>query len=172
MKVGNLVNAAMASMNIAEILTDRGEHTEAESTLQKTLPVWKSSEYRYFQGACHWMLGRVSLRANRLDEALSRLAEAKKMLAEVGAEAEVQDVDARVAAGSSRATPTAHSRRQTRCSAAARPPTRSSASSPNSTACAATRCCCSPTRSARARRSRRVSRSRASAASASRSRSR
>ena len=75
----------------------RGEHTEAESTLQKTLPVWKSSEYRYFQGACHWMLGRVSLRANRLDEALSRFAEAKKMLAEVGAEAEVQDVDARVA---------------------------------------------------------------------------
>ncbi|MBK6396612.1 MAG: tetratricopeptide repeat protein [Betaproteobacteria bacterium] len=97
LKVGNLVNAAMASMNIAEILTDRGEHTEAESTLQKTLPVWKSSEYRYFQGACHWMLGRVSLRANRLDEALSRFAEAKKMLAEVGAEAEVQDVDARVA---------------------------------------------------------------------------
>ena len=96
-KVGSAVNAATASMNIAEILTDRGEHTEAEATLQKTLPVWKSSEYRYFQGACHWMLGRVSLRANRIDEALTRFAEARKLLAEVGAEHEVQDVDARVA---------------------------------------------------------------------------
>jgi tetratricopeptide (TPR) repeat protein len=39
MKVGNLVNAAAASMNIAEILSDRGELPEAESTLQSTLPV-------------------------------------------------------------------------------------------------------------------------------------
>jgi tetratricopeptide (TPR) repeat protein len=97
MKIGNLVNAATSSMNIAEILTDRGEHVEAEATLQKTLPVWKSSEYRYFQGACHWMLGRVSLRAARIDEALARFGEARKILTEVGAEDEVQDVDARVA---------------------------------------------------------------------------
>ncbi|CAG0958333.1 adenylate cyclase 10 [Burkholderiales bacterium] len=97
LKVGNIVNAATSSMNIAEILTDRGEHAEAESTLQKTLPVWKSSEYRYFQGACHWMLGRVSLRANRIDEALARFDEARRLLTEVGAESEVHDVDARVA---------------------------------------------------------------------------
>ncbi len=97
MKVGNLVNAATSSMNIAEILTDRGEHAEAEAMLQKTLPVWKSSEYRYFQGACHWMLGRVSLRAGRIDEALARFDEARRILTEVGAEDEVQDVDARVA---------------------------------------------------------------------------
>lgn len=96
-KVGNVVDAATASMNIAEILTDRGEHAEAEATLQKTLPVWKSSEYRYFQGACHWMLGRVSLRANKIDEALARFAEARRLLTEVGAEYEVHDVDARVA---------------------------------------------------------------------------
>ncbi|MBK6805016.1 MAG: tetratricopeptide repeat protein [Betaproteobacteria bacterium] len=97
MKVGNLVNAATSSMNIAEILTDRGDHAEAEAMLQKTLPVWKSSEYRYFQGACHWMLGRVSLRAGRIDEALARFDEARRILTEVGAEDEVQDVDARVA---------------------------------------------------------------------------
>ncbi|MBK6395476.1 MAG: tetratricopeptide repeat protein [Betaproteobacteria bacterium] len=36
MKVGNLVNAATSSMNIAEILTDRGEHAEAEAMLQKS----------------------------------------------------------------------------------------------------------------------------------------
>jgi class 3 adenylate cyclase/tetratricopeptide (TPR) repeat protein len=96
-RLGNAGNAAIASMNIAEILTDRGEHAESEATLQKALPVWKSSEYRYFQGACHWMLGRVSLRANRVDEALARFELARSMLTEVGAEHEVQDIDARVA---------------------------------------------------------------------------
>jgi tetratricopeptide (TPR) repeat protein len=97
LKLGNLVNAAAASMNIAEILTDRGEHAEAEATLQDTLPVWKSSEYRYFLGACHWLLGRVSLRANRIDEALARFAQARALLTEVGAEHEVTDLDARLA---------------------------------------------------------------------------
>ena len=96
-RLGNAGNAAIANMNIAEILTDRGEHAESEATLQKALPVWKSSEYRYFQGACHWMLGRVSLRANRLDEALARFELARSLLTEVGAEHEVQDIDARVA---------------------------------------------------------------------------
>ena len=96
-KVGNLVAAGNASMNIAEILTDRGEYVEAESTLQKTLPMWKSSEYRFFHGGCLWMLGRVSLRANKIDEALARFDEARKILAEVGAEYEIQDVDARIA---------------------------------------------------------------------------
>ena len=74
-KVGNRVNAAAASMNIAEILSDRGELAEAETTLQQTLPVWKSSEYRYFHGACIWMLGpRVAAReqARRGARALRR----------------------------------------------------------------------------------------------------
>jgi class 3 adenylate cyclase/tetratricopeptide (TPR) repeat protein len=97
LKVGNLVHAAAARLNVAEILTDRGELAEAESLLQQTLPLWKSSEYRYFLGACHWMLGRVSLRGNRIDEALSRFEEARKVLLEVGAEHEVVDIDARVA---------------------------------------------------------------------------
>ena len=74
MKIGNSVDAGdRRSMNIAEILTDRGEIAEAEATLQQTMPLWKSSEYRYFLGACLWLLGRVSLRGNRIDEALAAL---------------------------------------------------------------------------------------------------
>ena len=84
-------------MGIAEILSDRGELAEAESTLQKTLPVWKASEYHYFHGYCVWMLGRVSLRGNKVDEALTRFAEARALLTDVGAEHEVLDIDARVA---------------------------------------------------------------------------
>lgn len=96
-KVGNVVDAGGASMNMAEILADRGEHAEAEALLQQTLPVWKSSEYRYLLAACYWLLGRVALRANRLDDALARFGDAKRLFVEVGAEHEVQDIDARVA---------------------------------------------------------------------------
>jgi class 3 adenylate cyclase/tetratricopeptide (TPR) repeat protein len=96
-KVGSIVKAAVASLGIAEILSDRGELAEAEATLQQTMPVWKASEYHYFLGYCVWMLGRVALRGNRIDDALARFAEARTLLAEVGAEHEVLDIDARVA---------------------------------------------------------------------------
>ena len=96
-RVGDRLNAAVASLGIAEILSDRGELAEAEATLQKTLPVWKASEYHYFLGYCLWMLGRVSLRGNKVDEARTRFAEARALLADVGAEHEVLDIDARVA---------------------------------------------------------------------------
>jgi class 3 adenylate cyclase/tetratricopeptide (TPR) repeat protein len=97
LKVGDVLNAAVASLGIAEVLSDRGELAEAELTLQKTVPVWKASEYHYFLGYCMWMLGRVSLRGNKVDEALARFAEARSLLTDVGAEHEVLDIDARVA---------------------------------------------------------------------------
>ena len=96
-KVGDRLGAAMCLLGIGEILSDRGELAEAESTLQKTVPVWKASEYHYFLGYCLWMLGRVSLRGNKVEEALSRFAEARALLTDVGAEHEVLDIDARVA---------------------------------------------------------------------------
>ena len=96
-RVGDLLNAAVASLGIAEVLSDRGELAEAELTLQKTVPVWKASEYHYFLGYCIWMLGRVSLRGNKVDEARARFAEARALLTDVGAEHEVLDIDARVA---------------------------------------------------------------------------
>ena len=45
--------------------------------LLETLPFWKASRYRYFLGYCLSLLGRVALRAGRLDEALRRFEEAK-----------------------------------------------------------------------------------------------
>ena len=95
--VGKSLTVAMASLGIAEILSDRGEFDVAESTFQQTVPVWKSSGYRYFLGYTLWMLGRLSLRVGRIDEALSRLAEGKALLVEAGAGHEVLDVDARIA---------------------------------------------------------------------------
>jgi class 3 adenylate cyclase/tetratricopeptide (TPR) repeat protein len=96
-KIGDTVGAALARINVAEILTDRGEWAEAEAMLLETLPFWKTSQYHYYLAACLSLLGRVALRRGRLDEALTRLQEAKANFLHVGAEQEVPAVDARIA---------------------------------------------------------------------------
>ena len=97
LQVGNRVGAALAQINTAEILVDRGEWAEGEALLLDTLPLWKASQYHYFLAACLSVLGRVSLRLGRVDEALSRLQESKRHFVELGAEEEVPAVDARIA---------------------------------------------------------------------------
>ena len=96
-KIGASVDAAVAKINIAEILTDRGEWAEAEALLLQTLPLWKAAQYHYFLGACFTQLGRVSLRLGRFDEALTRLEEARASFLRVGADKEVPAVEARIA---------------------------------------------------------------------------
>ena len=96
LKIGDTVGAALARVNIAEILTDRGEWAEAEALLLETLPLWKASQHRHYLGVCLLLLGRVSLRRGRFDEALSRLDEAKSNFLQVGAAEEVPAVDARI----------------------------------------------------------------------------
>jgi class 3 adenylate cyclase/tetratricopeptide (TPR) repeat protein len=97
LKIGSTVNAALARINAAEVLTDRGEWTEAETMLLETLRVCKASQYRTYLAYCFWLLGRVSLRLGRFDEALTRLEEAKTNYVQVGAENEIPSIDARIA---------------------------------------------------------------------------
>jgi tetratricopeptide (TPR) repeat protein len=97
LKIGSVVDAAVTRVNIAEILVDRGEWKEAEAMLLETLPVWKASQYHYVLGHCQLHLGRVSLRMNRIDEALVRLEGARAAFLHVGAEKELPAVDARIA---------------------------------------------------------------------------
>jgi class 3 adenylate cyclase/tetratricopeptide (TPR) repeat protein len=96
-QLGSGIDATLARMNLAEILSDRGQLDEAESLLQEALLVWRASRYRYLLGGCLWLLGRVSLRAGRIDEALARLTEARALFVAVKREEEVLDVDARIA---------------------------------------------------------------------------
>jgi tetratricopeptide (TPR) repeat protein len=84
-------------VNVAEIMVDRGEWGDAEAALLETLPFWRASQFRLFLAACLSLLGRASLRLGRLDQARSRLEEAKATFIEVGAEQEVPSMDARLA---------------------------------------------------------------------------
>jgi tetratricopeptide (TPR) repeat protein len=94
-KIGDL-SSTVAYMNVAEILIDRGEFSEAEDLLQKTLPLWKSSEYRFFLGACELLLGRLLSRWGKIDEAQAVLKKARTTLAAIGAGQELLDVDAQL----------------------------------------------------------------------------
>jgi len=96
-KIGDTVGAALARVNVAEILIDRGEWAEAEALLLDTLPLWKASQHRYYLAACFLYLGRVSLCLGRFDEALQRLEEARSNFQHVGAEEQVPAVEARIA---------------------------------------------------------------------------
>jgi predicted negative regulator of RcsB-dependent stress response len=97
LKIGDTVGAALARVNVAEILCDRGEWVEAETMLQQTLPLWRASQHHYYLGACLHFLGRVSMCRGRFDEAMSRLEESKASFVHVGAEQEVSRIDARIA---------------------------------------------------------------------------
>ena len=96
-KIGNTVDAELARINIAEILTDRGELTQAQTLLDASLPMWRALNYRYFLGACYALLGRVALRAGRPEAALARFEEAKTLFEDVGSQQDVLDVDSRIA---------------------------------------------------------------------------
>jgi class 3 adenylate cyclase/tetratricopeptide (TPR) repeat protein len=97
LKIGDVVGAAVAHLNVAEILIDRGELAEAEALLRDALPQWRASKYRYFLGACLSLLGRAALRAGRAVAALGFLDEAKAHFTHVGAEQDVLAIDARIA---------------------------------------------------------------------------
>jgi class 3 adenylate cyclase/tetratricopeptide (TPR) repeat protein len=96
-KLGSSVYAALARVNAAEVLVDRGEYADAERILLDTLPLWQASQHRYFLAACLSLLGRVSLRLGRYDEALSRLQDSKTQFLHVGADEEVPAIEARIA---------------------------------------------------------------------------
>ena len=174
LKIGDAFNAAVARMNVSEILADRGEWVEAETILLDVLPLWRASKYRYFLGACLSLLGRVALRAGRADDALGPLRGSQDQLRRMSAPSRTRWPSMRESrsALSSRATPTPRSswrsarwpgrahrtvwRRSCRCS----------------NACAVTRCASGATSAARARRSRRASPQAGRATIASKSRSR
>jgi class 3 adenylate cyclase/tetratricopeptide (TPR) repeat protein len=97
LKVGDAVSAGVARINIAEILIDRGEWAEAETLLLEMLPLWKSSDYRFFLAACLSQLGRALLRLRRFDEALTRFEDAKANFVQIGAMQQVPPLDAWIA---------------------------------------------------------------------------
>jgi glycosyltransferase involved in cell wall biosynthesis/class 3 adenylate cyclase/tetratricopeptide (TPR) repeat protein len=97
LKIGSTTSAAMARVNLAEILNDRGEWAEAEAAVLETLPFFRTSRFRYLLAACLAQLGQVVLRLGRVDDARGQLEEARAIFVELGAENVLPPIDARLA---------------------------------------------------------------------------
>ena len=164
-KLGNTFDATIARMNVAEILSDRGELAEAQELLLDTLPVWRASRYRYLAGWVPLAAGSrvVARRAHRRGaRAAGGGARTFRRREARGGSAGRGRAD-RANAGCSPATRTARSRWSTTRSpgrARRRPAPRRSRCS---NACAGTRCCTRATSRALEPRWRRASRRRARA---------
>jgi tetratricopeptide (TPR) repeat protein len=75
LKIGSTDTAALARLNSAEILIDRGEWAEAETALLQTMPLWRR-QYRLYLAFCLLLLGRVSRTSDsskRLDSTARRI---------------------------------------------------------------------------------------------------
>jgi class 3 adenylate cyclase/tetratricopeptide (TPR) repeat protein len=96
-RIGNLIFAADADNNIAEILSDQGHLEEAEQLFRSTRTTYRASRYPMGVAFATSNLGRAASRAGRSDDGLALLDEALAKFREIGDENLVVETEARVA---------------------------------------------------------------------------
>jgi len=93
---GDRVEAANATNNVAEVLSDQGRWLEAETMFREALRVWRAAEVDVGVAYVVGNLGRVAARTGRPDEAIELLDQARKMFDEAGYASQVLETDARI----------------------------------------------------------------------------
>jgi class 3 adenylate cyclase/tetratricopeptide (TPR) repeat protein len=96
-RAGNVVVAATATNNEAEILSDQGRLEEAEALFTEALRAWRAAGYSVGIAVATSNLGRFAARAGRFDEAHRLLGEALAAFEEMGADSFVVEAEVRVA---------------------------------------------------------------------------
>ena len=84
-KVGDLVLAATAENNVAEIMSDRGHLTRSMTIFREAEAVWTSCGYSIGTAVARSNLGRALRRSGDVDAALAELEAAEALFAEMGA---------------------------------------------------------------------------------------
>ena len=84
-RAGDVVGAAIASMNIAEIRSDQGRLAEAEPAARDALRVFRAAGFSELIATDCGILGRALSRAARHDEAAELLVEALELAERAGA---------------------------------------------------------------------------------------
>jgi class 3 adenylate cyclase/tetratricopeptide (TPR) repeat protein len=85
-RAGDVVGAAIASMNIAEVRSDQGRLEEAEGPARNALRVFRASAYPELVATDCGILGRIVSRAGRHEEAHGILSEALGQAEKAGAQ--------------------------------------------------------------------------------------
>jgi class 3 adenylate cyclase/predicted ATPase len=94
---GDRVEAANATNNIAEVLSDQGRWAEAEAMFRDALHVWRAAEVDVLVAFATGNLGRVAARTGRIAEALGYLEQARAGFEAAGYASLVTETDARLA---------------------------------------------------------------------------
>lgn len=96
-EIGNVVDAALGSCNIAEIFADQGRLDEAESVLNDAIDTWRAFDFDVGIPFATRHLGRVALRRGDVDLALERFRSARASFDTFGLVPKVVEVDAWIA---------------------------------------------------------------------------
>ncbi|MDQ1746448.1 MAG: hypothetical protein QOD07_711 [Frankiaceae bacterium] len=95
-KVGDTWNAAIAAVNIVEILVDQGRVAEAERLAHASLRVFRSAETPEWTGWTTSLLGRAAAKQSRYDDAQRLFTAARSDEVRAGDAMAVADIDARL----------------------------------------------------------------------------
>jgi class 3 adenylate cyclase/tetratricopeptide (TPR) repeat protein len=96
-RTGDDVNVAFSTNNTGELLSDQGKFEQAKALFTEALRVWQAAGHRRMVSVAKTFLGRNAARAGHFDEALQLFAEARSGAEHVGAQADVAEIDAKVA---------------------------------------------------------------------------
>jgi tetratricopeptide (TPR) repeat protein len=96
-RAGDLPSVAIASANVAEILSDRGQLDEAERMGREALRIWRAVGLGSAIAYGLNILGRVACRSGRYAEGLGLLGQARDLSHEIGDQPEELESDVRIA---------------------------------------------------------------------------
>ena len=77
MRLGDTVDAALGTNNIAEVLSNQGHLDDAQRRFEEALRVWRAADFRMGVGYALGNLGRVAYRDGRHAEGLDLLERAR-----------------------------------------------------------------------------------------------
>ncbi|HZI34395.1 MAG TPA: adenylate/guanylate cyclase domain-containing protein [Gaiellales bacterium] len=96
-RIGDEVDAATGTHNIAEVMSDQGRLAEAQPLFVEALRVWRSSEYGTGVAYATRSLGQVASRQGDFERAAALYDAAREQFQALVAESELIDTDTRIA---------------------------------------------------------------------------
>jgi class 3 adenylate cyclase/tetratricopeptide (TPR) repeat protein len=97
LQLGDAVDAATSTHNIAEVLSDQGRLDEARAMFEESLRVWRAADFSMGVAYAISSLGRVASRGGEFERAAERYQEARDIFLSMAADPELVDTDARIA---------------------------------------------------------------------------
>jgi tetratricopeptide (TPR) repeat protein len=96
-RTGGAWEAAFSTMNMAEILSDRGLYEDADTALRSALRVFVAAGDIATHASCLVVLGRNASRSGHYDHGMAKLLEGRAESESIGAPDEILDADAKIA---------------------------------------------------------------------------